>query len=39
VARSLPRRGTNYYQIEFTAVNLRNRQEAWSGLYSVKVAR
>ena len=39
VARDMPRRGTNYYQIDFTIVNLRNRTEAWTGMYPVKVER
>lgn len=39
VARDMPRRGTNYYQIDFTIVNLRNRTEAWTGMYPVKVQR
>ena len=39
VVRDLPRRGTIYYQMEFTAEDLRRRTTAWTGSYEVKVAR
>jgi hypothetical protein len=39
VARNLPRRGTDYYQIEFTVTNAHNRAEVWDRVYAVKVAR
>lgn len=39
VARDMPRRGTNYYQLEFTIYDMRDRRVAWTGLYPVKVER
>ena len=39
VVRDLPRRGTIYYQMEFTAEDLKRRTTAWTGSYEVKVAR
>ena len=38
-AMDLPNRATNFYQIEFTLVNLHNRTIAFDRLYQVKVAR
>ena len=32
-------RGTSYYLMEFTATNLTNRHQVWSGIYEVRVAR
>ena len=39
VVRDLPRRGTIYYQMEFTVEDLHRRTTAWTGSYEVKVAR
>jgi len=39
VVRDLPRRGTIYYQMEFTLTDMRRRIEAWTGSYEVKVDR
>lgn len=39
VARNLPRRGTNYYQIEFDVTDLRDGRQMWTRVYPVKVAR
>jgi len=39
VARDLPRRRTNYYQLQFDVIDLRTRGTPWTGLYTVKVAR
>ena len=39
VVRDLPRRGTIYYQMEFTVEDLKRRTTAWTGSYEVKVAR
>ena len=39
VVRDLPRRGTIYYQMEFTVEDLMRRTTAWTGSYEVKVAR
>ncbi|MDB5297599.1 MAG: hypothetical protein JWO31_3582 [Phycisphaerales bacterium] len=39
VVRDLPRRGTIYYQMEFSVEDLKRRTTAWSGSYEVKVAR
>ena len=38
-AFDLPNRGTNYYLLEFTVVNLRNGVQVWTDQYEVKVAR
>ena len=38
-AMDLPNRATNFYQIEFKVVNLKNRTIAFDRLYQVKVAR
>ena len=35
----LPNRGTNYYYVEFTLTDLRNRTIAWTNAYEVKVER
>jgi hypothetical protein len=39
VARDMPRRGTNYYQIEFSVEDLIHRTTVFDHLYQVKVAR
>ena len=38
-AYDLPNRGTNYYLLEFTAVNLHNGTQVWTNKYEVKAAR
>jgi hypothetical protein len=38
-AYDLPNRGTNYYLLEFVAVNLRTGVQVWTNQYEVKVAR
>jgi hypothetical protein len=35
----MPNRGTNYYQIQFSLEDMRNRTIPWTRLYAVKVAR
>lgn len=39
VVRDLPRRGTIYYQMEFSVEDLKRRTTAWTGMYEVKVSR
>lgn len=39
VVRDLPRRGTIYYQMEFSIEDLKRRTTPWTGSYEVKVAR
>ncbi|QOV90665.1 hypothetical protein [Humisphaera borealis] len=39
VVRDLPRRGTIYYQMEFSVEDLKRRVTSWTGSYEVKVAR
>lgn len=39
VVRDLPRRGTIYYQMEFSIEDLKRRVTAWTGSYEVKVER
>jgi hypothetical protein len=39
VVRDLPRRGTIYYQMEFSIEDLKRRTTAWTGSYEVKVSR
>ena len=39
VARDLPNRGTNYYNIEFHLLDLRTREEVWTNSYEVRVAK
>lgn len=39
VVRDLPRRGTIYYQMEFSLDDLHTRTQAWLKAYEVKVAR
>src|SRR5882672_10158858 len=38
-AFDLPNRGTNYYLLEFTVVNLRTGTQVWTNKYEVKAAR
>ena len=38
-AYDLPNRGTNYYLLEFTVLNLRNGVQVWTNKYEVKAAR
>jgi len=38
-AFDLPNRGTNYYLLEFTVVNLRTGMQVWTNKYEVKAAR
>lgn len=38
-AMDLPNRATNYYQLEFTLLNFRNRTQVWTDLYDVRAAR
>lgn len=38
VAMDLANRGTNYYNFEFRLINLRTREQVWTGMYEVRVA-
>ena len=38
-AYDMPNRGTNYYQIEFNLVNMKNGATEWTNAYEVRVAR
>jgi PBP1b-binding outer membrane lipoprotein LpoB len=38
-AYDLPNRGTNYYQLQFTVVDLKSGIQVWTDQYEVKVAR
>jgi hypothetical protein len=38
-AYDMPNRGTNYYQVEFNLVNLKNGATEWTNTYEVRVAR
>jgi hypothetical protein len=38
-ARDMPNRGTNYYLLQFDLTNLQTREQVWSRMYEVKVAR
>ena len=35
----LPNRGTNYYYMQFTVVDMKRRTRVWDGAYEVKVSR
>lgn len=39
VARDLPNRGTNYYNIEFHLINYSTREEVWNNAYEFRVAK
>jgi hypothetical protein len=38
-AIDMPNRATNFYQLQFDVVNLQTREQVWSRVYEVKVAR
>ena len=39
VAMDLANTGTNYYNFEFRLIDLKTREQVWSGMYEVKTAR
>lgn len=39
VAMDLANRGTNYYNFEFRLIDLRTREQVWTGMYEVRVAK
>ena len=39
VAMDLANRGTNYYNFEFRLINFHTREQVWTGMYEVRVAK
>jgi hypothetical protein len=39
VAMDIANRGTNYYTCEFRLIDLRTREQVWTGMYEVRVAK
>jgi hypothetical protein len=39
VAMDLPNRGTNYYNFEFRLIDLNTREQVWTNMYEVRVAK